>query len=307
MRIVFMGTPDIACSILNACYRSRNEIVGVVSQPDAQVGRGKKIRFSPVKEFALEKGLHLMQPEKVKNNTEFFEELKALNPDILVVCAYGRILPKEILELPKYGAVNVHASLLPKLRGASPIQSAILLGEEKTGITIMQMAEGLDSGDMILKEEIEIGRMNHEELYNALTEIGERLIQEALLLIDMGKATFEKQNEAEATYVTTISKADGKIDFTKEPVQIERQIRAFDPWPGAYASLNDVVFKFWKADISERTGRTGEILEANANGITVACGNGSIVVKELQVPGKKRVAVKDFLLGNKVNVGDLFV
>lgn len=306
MNIVFMGTPEIAMEILKSLYESENSVIGVVCQPDSKSGRGNRVKYSEVKKFALEHNLKLMQPEKIRNNEDFLNELKSSNPDVIVVCAYGKIIPKEILDLPKYGAINVHASLLPKLRGASPIQSAILLGEEKTGVTIMQMAEGIDDGDMILKEEVLIGNMNYEMLYNKLTEIGKRLIINALNMIESGTASFEKQDDSKATYVTTITKADGKIDFNTPAIEIERKIRAFDPWPGAYANLNGKTIKFWKAKVIDLEGRPGRILNIDDNGIIVACKDSAIQVLEIQVPGKKRVSVKDYLLGNRINVLDEF-
>lgn len=307
MKIVFMGTPEIARDILKALNESDNEVLGVVSQPDSKAGRGNKIKYSEVKEYCLENNILLMQPEKIRGNQELLDELKTLNPDCVVVCAYGKILPKEILEFSKFGAINVHASLLPRLRGASPIQSAILLGEEKTGITIMKMAEGIDDGDMILKDEVLINHMNYEELYNKLSQMGSNLIIKALKLIETGEAVYEKQDESKATYVTTINKSDGQIDFNKSAVEIERKIRAFDPWPGAFASLNGTIVKFWKADILEGSGRSGEIIEVNNNGIYVTTPDGILLIKEIQVPGKKRVSVRDYLLGNKINIGDVFI
>ena len=307
MNVVFMGTPEIAMEILKSLKESDNNVIGVVCQPDSKSGRGNNVRYSEVKEYALENNLKLMQPLKVRNNEEFLSELKELNPDVICVCAYGKIIPKEVLNLPKYGCINVHASLLPRLRGASPIQSAILLGEEKTGITIMKMAEGIDDGDMILKGEVQIGQMNYEELYKKLTEMGKDLIIKALKEIEDGTAKYEKQDSSLATYVTTIDKKDGKIDFSLDAIVIERKVRAFDPWPGAFCELNGVVYKFWKVEVVSGSGKPGEILSIDNNGITVSCGKDAILVKELQIPGKKRVSVKDFLLGHKINLHDTFI
>jgi len=309
MKIAFMGTPDFAVTCLDGLINSRHEVGLVVTQMDKAKDRGKKIQFTPVKEKALSNDIKVLQPEKVKNNDEFFEELKEYGPDIIVVVAYGQIIPKRILDLPKYGCINVHASLLPKLRGASPIQHAIITGEKETGVTIMQMGEGLDTGDMLTKVSCEIGKMNYEKLHDKLAELGSKLLVDTIDLIEEGNVVTVKQEDSLSSYAKLIFKQDGKIDFTKEPEVIERLIRGFDPWPGAFCSLNDVVFKFWNAEVKNdvtKGSQFGEILEVSKEGILIKCQNGALLVTEIQVPGKKRVKVEDYIRGNNIEVGSVF-
>lgn len=308
MKIVFMGTPEFAAESLKALYESEHSVELVITQPDRAKNRGKKVQFTPVKEVAVEHDTEVMQPEKIRNNEEIMEALTAINPDIIVVAAYGQILPEEILNLPKYGCINVHASLLPRLRGASPIQQAIVLGEEKTGVTIMQMAKGLDTGDMLTKSEIEIGSLNGSQLHDALAEMGGVLLVDTLKLIEEGKIVPEPQDDELATYAGLISKKDGKIDFSKSPVEIERLIRGFDPWPGAFCNLGEDVIKFWKAiPTDEATAKEdGTVLAADKDGIKVACGGKVLVVTEIQAPGKKRMAVGDYLRGHAIEKGSKF-
>lgn len=306
MKTVFMGTPDFAAVILKALAESRHQVMFAVTQPDKARNRGKKIQYTPVKELALKKGIDVLQPEKVRGNEELFNILKNCSPDIIVVAAYGQILPKEILELPKYGCINVHASLLPKLRGAAPIQRAILEGDRTTGVTIMQMAEGLDTGDMLLKESVEIGRMNYSQLHDRLAEIGSRLLLETLDMIEEGRVHPEKQDDSISTYAHMISKQDGKISFEKSPEEIERLIRGFDPWPGAFCSYEDMTMKLWKAEPLKETTegiKPGTVISADERGIKIACGGRAIMVTEIQVPGKKRVEVKEYLKGNRIAAG----
>lgn len=308
MKIVFMGTPEFAAESLKALYESEHSVELVITQPDRAKNRGKKVQFTPVKEVAVEHETEVMQPEKIRNNEEIMEALTAINPDIIVVAAYGQILPEEILNLPKYGCINVHASLLPRLRGASPIQQAIVLGEEKTGVTIMQMAKGLDTGDMLTKSEIEIGSLNGSQLHDALAEMGGVLLVDTLKLIEEGKVVPEPQDDELATYAGLISKKDGKIDFSKSPVEIERLIRGFDPWPGAFCNLGEDVIKFWKAIPADETTakQDGTVLAADKDGIKVACGGKVLVVTEIQAPGKKRMAVGDYLRGHAIEKGSKF-
>lgn len=308
MKIVFMGTPEFAAESLKALYKSEHSVELVITQPDRAKNRGKKVQFTPVKEVAVEYETEIMQPEKIRNNEEIMETLTAINPDIIVVAAYGQILPEEILNLPKYGCINVHASLLPRLRGASPIQQAIVLGEEKTGVTIMQMAKGLDTGDMLTKSEIEIGSLNGSQLHDSLAEMGGVLLVDTLKLIEEGKIVPEPQDDELATYAGLISKKDGKIDFSKSPAEIERLIRGFDPWPGAFCNLGEDVIKFWKAIPTDETTakEDGTVLAADKDGIEVACGGKVLVVTEIQAPGKKRMAVGDYLRGHAIEKGSKF-
>ena len=306
MKTIFMGTPDFAAVILKALTESRHQVAYAVTQPDKARNRGKKIQYTPVKELAVSEGIEVLQPEKVRGNEEFLGIIRECAPDVIVVAAYGQILPKELLEMPKYGCINVHASLLPKLRGAAPIQKAIIDGEKETGVTIMQMAEGLDTGDMLLKESVEIGRMNYSRLHDRLAEVGARLLIEALDLIEEGKVQPEKQDESLSTYAHMISKADGKVDFSRSPEEIERLIRGFDPWPGAFCDCGDVVMKLWQAEPLEEDIRgiqPGTVLSADAEGLKIACGGRALLVTEIQVPGKKRVSVGDYLKGNRIEAG----
>jgi methionyl-tRNA formyltransferase len=305
MKIAFMGTPEFAVTVLEGLLNTKHEVGLVATQPDKAKNRGKKIQYTPVKEKALEHNIKVLQPEKVRENEEFLEELKDYRPDIIVVAAYGQILPKEVLELPKYGCVNVHASLLPRLRGAAPIQRAIIEGDEETGVTIMQMSEGLDTGDMLAKESIKIGTMNYSMLHDALAEIGARLMVHTLDLIEEGKISPEPQDDSKSSYAKMVFKQEGKIDFTRQPEAVERLIRGFDPWPGAFCEYEDMVMKLWKAQpLCENTGKEpGTIIEVSARGIKIACGDGALLVSEIQIPGKKRVAVSEYLKGNQIKEG----
>ena len=300
-----MGTPEFAVTVLEGLLNTKHEVGLVATQPDKAKNRGKKIQYTPVKEKALEHNIKVLQPEKVRGNEEFLEELKDYRPDIIVVAAYGQILPKEVLELPKYGCVNVRASLLPRLRGAAPIQRAIIEGDEETGVTIMQMSEGLDTGDMLAKESIKIGTMNYSMLHDALAEIGARLMVHTLDLIEEGKISPEPQDDSKSSYAEMVFKQEGKIDFTRQPEAVERLIRGFDPWPGAFCEYEDMVMKLWKAQpLCENTGKEpGTIIEVSARGIKIACGDGTLLVSEIQIPGKKRVAVSEYLKGNQIKEG----
>lgn len=308
MRIVFMGTPDFAATVLEHLYNSSNEIELVITQPDRARDRGKKISFTPVKKMASEHGTQILQPEKLKNAPQIAEKIREISPDVIVVAAYGQILPGEILDIPRLGCVNVHASLLPRLRGASPIQQSIMTGEEITGVTIMQMAEGLDTGDILAKDQVRIDRKNSQELHDILAEMGGRLLVKTLDLMEKGQVRAVPQNEAEATYAGLIYKKDGKIDFTKSPENIERLIRAFDPWPGAFCSINGKTVKFWKADACEDVSdaEPGTIINVDDTGIKIACGGKILKVTELQMPGKKRIKVGDYLRGNRLEKGMRF-
>ena len=308
MKTVFMGTPDFAAAILETLYDSRNSVCLAITQPDRAKDRGKKVRSTPVKEFAQSHGIEVFQPEKIRNDEETKEKLRQISPDVIVVAAYGQILPEEILALPKYGCVNVHASLLPKLRGASPIQQAIVRGEEKTGITIMQMDSGLDTGDILAQEEIQIGDLNSQQLHDRLASIGGSLLLKTLDMLEKENLTPLPQNKDEATYAGLISKKDGKIDFKKSPEEIERLIRGFDPWPGAFCSMGGATVKFWKAEASdeETDVEDGTVIGADENGIKICCGGRILIVKEIQAPGKKRMKAADYLRGHDMKIGSKF-
>lgn len=303
MKIVYMGTPDFAVPALEALHRAGHDIVYVVTQPDSVSGRGKKVRFSPVKEKALEFDLEVLQPEKVRGDKEFEEKLKDAAPDVIAVAAYGQILPVEILEIPPLGCINIHGSLLPRFRGAAPIQRAIIEGDEYTGITIMYMEKGLDTGDMLAKASTSTAGKTGQQLHDELAVMGAELLVE--ILPKLGKIEGEKQNDAESTYAHMITKQEGHIDFSQSPERIERLIRAFDPWPGAYAYDGDRMIKFWKAVPSdESTGKEdGTVTAVSSESICIAAGGKTLEVTEIQMPGKKRVAVKEFLKGNSIEIG----
>lgn len=308
MKTVFMGTPDFAVESLKGLIRSGAEIGCVITQPDRAKNRGKKIVMTPVKELAMEQGIKVLQPERIRNDEETMKFLKEYNPDLIVVTAYGQIIPKEILDLPKYGCINVHASLLPRFRGASPIQHAILAGDEETGVTIMQMEEGLDTGDMISKASIEIGDMNGEELHDALAKLGGQLLEETLPDIFAGNIHPEKQDDALSNYAGLIKKEDGKLDFENEDADyLERKIRAFDPWPSTYCIFNGQNMKVKKAQFIDKDYdlTPGTVIKADDEGIDVVCKNGVLRIKELQLPGKKAMETGPFLRGNKLEKGEV--
>ncbi len=307
MKIVFMGTPDFSVPVLEALLAAGHEIGYVVTQPDKARDRGKKIQYPPVKEAALAHGLRVLQPERIKNNTALFDTLRAWAPEVIIVVAYGQILPKEILDLPARGCLNVHASLLPRLRGASPIQQAIVSGETVTGVTIMQMDEGLDTGDMLSRTEVEIGDKNASRLHDALAEAGAKLLTETLNGLAAGKIRPIPQDDSKATYAGLIRKQDGKVDFSKSPVQIERLIRGFDPWPGAFCQLGEKTIRLWAARplAGKSDAPAGTVLAANEEGLQVSCGGGILLITELQAPGKKRMRAGDYLRGNSICPGTL--
>lgn len=313
MKIVFMGTPDFAAAALEALIKAGHEVTAVVTQPDKAKGRSKELQFSPVKECALRHDLTVFQPVKIKT-PEAMAELKKYEADIYVVAAFGQILSQEILDIPKYGSLNIHASLLPKYRGASPIQNVIIDGEEKTGITIMQMDAGIDTGDMLYKKEIAIGDEDtFETLHDKLMVLGGEAIVEALCLLEEGKLVPEKQNEEESSHVTLITKSMGQIDFTKDALTIDRLIRGMNPWPSAYTSYKGKQLKIWKAlPIDAETAKEyaadakpGSVVKVAKDSFTIATGNGCLQILELQLEGKKRMSTHDFLLGVKVTVGEM--
>ncbi len=305
MKIIFMGTPEFAAVILSHLADSGHEIGYAVSQPDKAKNRGKKLLPTPVKEEAEKRGIPVLQPERIKGNEEFFKIISHYAPDLIVVAAYGKILPKEILELPPCGCVNVHGSLLPRHRGAAPVQRAIMEGDETTGITLMYMEEGLDTGDMIAKKETSIGRKTSQELLSELAKMGGELLVSCLAEIAAGTARREKQDDSLATYAPMIFKEDGKIDFDRSPEEIERLIRAVSPWPGAYTLLRGEILKIWAAEPLSATtyAPNGTILAAGKNGIDVAAGSRILRVLEVQMPGKRRMSADDYLRGNKLEIG----
>ena len=303
MRVIYMGTPDFAVPALDAMHEAGHDVVYVVTQPDAVRERGKKVKFSPVKEKALELGIEVLQPNKIRKNENFFETLQKAKPDVIVVAAYGKILPKSILELPPLGCINIHGSLLPRFRGAAPIQAAIIAGDCDTGITIMKMAEGLDTGDMLAKVSTPIDHKTGQQLHDELSELGAKLLVETLP--HLAEIEGEKQDDSLSTYAPMISKQDGHIDFHEDAAKIERRIRAFDPWPGTFAFLGEKMIKLWKAETIDDTAeaKEGTVIEASDGHIDIACGKGILRVTEIQMPGKRRTAVSEYLKGNSIEIG----
>ena len=305
MRLIYMGTPDFAVPPMEMLAEAGHEILYAVTQPDAVRDRGKKIKYSPVKEKALEMGIPVLQPTKIKRNEEFAGTLREADPDAIIVAAYGRILPAHILDIPRYGCLNIHGSLLPRFRGAAPIQAAIAAGDEETGVTIMHMNEGLDTGDMLAKASTPIGQKNCGQLHDELALMGGRLIVETLADIEGALARAEQQDDALATYAPMISKADGHIDFTMSPEQIERRMRAFDPWPGTFAEMGGKTFKLWRAAaVGKKTeAPAGTVIAAGSEGLDISAGGAVLRVTELQAPGKKRMKSEDYLRGNSIEIG----
>lgn len=323
MRILFMGTPDFALESLKALYEAKYDIIGVVTNVDKPKGRGMKMVASPVKEYAIEKKLQVYQPVKVRNNPEFLEEVKKLNPDLICVVAYGKILPQELLDIPKYGCVNVHGSLLPEYRGAAPIQWAVLNGDKKTGVTTMFMNAGMDTGDMILKEEVEIGDDETTgELWDRLKMIGANLLIKTVKEIENGTATRTKQPE-EGTMAPMLSKEMAKIDWENKTAQeIKNLVRGLNPIMGAYTFLDGKKIKFWKV----QTLTENELLEKfqeleeykyhlnkmqagtvlfsdEKKGLFIKANEGILQVLEIQGENSKKMVISDFLRGNKIDVG----
>ncbi len=307
MKAVFMGTPEFASVILKALCESDHEVELVVTQPDRARDRGKKIQITPVKETALSYGIPVIQPEKIKTDERTIEILEKTDPDIIVVAAYGQILPQRVLDIPRFGCVNVHASLLPELRGASPIQRAIARGDEKSGVTIMKMAAGLDTGDIITQEETDISGLTGGQLHDILADMGAALLVKTLSLIEEGRAVYRPQDENKATYAGLISKKDGKIDFTRSPEEVERMIRAYDPWPGSFCFMGDETIKIWKAHVIDRPAQrpSGEILAVSEKGIEISCGGKVLAADEIQAPGKKRLRADEYIRGRSVKPGDI--
>jgi len=325
MNIVFMGTPDFAAKSLESIYNAGHNVLAVITNPDRPKGRGMKMIMTPVKEYALQKNIPVYQPEKIKENTEILEILKNLNPDIICVVAYGKMLPKEILELPKNGCINVHASLLPKYRGAAPIQWAIINGEKKTGVATMYMDEGMDTGDIILTEEVEIDEdITTGELWNQLAGLGGKLLAETLEKIKNGTATRTKQGE-NFTHAPMLNKEMARINWEeKSAIEIKNLVRGLNPIMGAYVELDGKKLKFWKVDVIDieeflkthqdfaEYGTRVKNLEPGTivyidekEGMLIKAKDNLISVLEIQAENSKRMPISDFLRGNKINVGEI--
>ena len=315
MKVVFMGTPDFAVSTLEAIYEAGHEIVLVVTQPDKPRGRGKEMQFPDVKVWALEHDLPVYQPVKIKEE-EAIEYLRGYEADVFVVAAFGQILPKAILDMPPLGCVNVHASLLPKYRGAAPIQWAVINGDKVSGVTTMQMGVGLDDGDMLLKEEVELAEdETGGSLFDRLAIVGGKLCVETIEGLKAGTVKAVPQNEDEATHVGMIKKSMGEMDFEKSAVELERLIRGLNPWPSAFTKLNGKTLKVWKAavssyeDMANETGisvsdiegsNPGEVIWTGKDSIAVKCNGDILLMQEVQLEGKKRMTVADYLRGHGI-------
>jgi methionyl-tRNA formyltransferase len=307
-RIVFFGTPSFAIPTLEGLLRGPDKVVGIVTQPDREKGRGRKVVFSPVKEFALQHGFNPLQPEKAKEEA-FQKALKDFQPNLMVVVAYGQILPKSVLKIPKYGAVNIHASLLPKYRGAAPIAWAILKGEKVTGVTTMVMDEGMDTGDILLQAEVPVDAEDTcQTLHDRLASLGARLLTETLEKMKEGNIRPFPQDHVKATYAPPLKKEDGHIDWKKEAGEIDRQVRAFDPWPGAFTRWGDRLLRIYKGAVKEMApaGKAGAAVWVGSDFIEIETGKGAYLIKEVQLEGRRRMSVREFLLGHPIPVGAVF-
>lgn len=308
LKIVFMGTPEFSVEVLNKLI-DNYDVIGVVTQPDKEVGRNHEIKFSPVKEVALKNDIRVFQPTNIKKE---YQDIIKLEPDMIVTCAYGQIIPKELLDLPKYGCINVHASLLPKLRGGAPIHKAIINNYPRTGVTIMYMVEKMDAGDIISQVETIIDKNDTVgTLHDRLSKLGANLLIETIPKIVSGDITPVKQDAKEVTYAWNITREEEHIDFSKSTIDIYNQIRGLNPWPGAYATLDDKIVKIYSSRISDSfftTRSDGEIGKIYSDGIGVSTKDGEIIITELQFAGKRKMTVKEYLNGTDGNklIGKVF-
>ena len=302
MRIVFMGTPDFAVPSLQALIDAGHDVCAVYTQPDKPQGRKQILTAPPVKTLALAHDIPVFQPNTLKNEDEQ-ARLRELAPEVIIVVAYGKLLPKAVLDIPPHGCINVHGSLLPRWRGAAPIQWAVIAGDEMAGVTTMQMDAGLDTGDMLAKAATPVGRKTGQELHDELAQMGAELLVDTL--DHLGELPRVKQDDALSTYAPMISKKEGHLDFSQMPVRLERTIRAFDPWPGSFGYLGDKMMKFWRAEVPgiQTDAADGTVVAAGEAGIDIAACGGILRVTEIQMPGKKRVEVKEYLKGNSIEIG----
>lgn len=309
MKIIYMGTPDFAVAPLEAILKAGHEVTAVVTQPDRQKGRGREVQYSPVKECALSYGIPVLQPLKIKEK-DAVEELRKYPADIFVVAAFGQLLSEEILNMPRLGCINIHASLLPAYRGAAPIQWCVINGEEKTGVTIMQMAKGMDTGDILLQKEVVLDeKETGGSLFDRLMETGAELIVEVLPKIVAGELTPVVQKEELATYAGKITKDMGNIDFAKSAVTIERLIRGLNPWPSAFTHYKGKILKIWEADVVSECANAenpvpGTVIAMDKESFTLATGEGALRIRSLQPEGKKRMSCAEFMRGYEVKVGE---
>lgn len=307
MKIVYMGTPDFAVNTLEAIITAGHEVSLVVTQPDKAKGRSNKLVYTPVKEKALEHNLEVAQPQKVRE-PEFVARLEAIAPDVIVVVAFGQILPESILNIPKYGCVNVHASLLPAYRGAAPIQWAVIDGLEETGVTTMYMEKGLDTGDIICQSTLKLAQdETGGSLFDRLADEGALLLVETLIKLEEGTATRTKQDDSKSSYAKMLTKDMGNLDFSQDAVVLERLIRGLNPWPSAFSTIQNKSLKIYKAEVvageNPANSQPGTIIAVDKKSFTVQCGNGALRILNLQLEGKKRMDTAAFLLGYDVQVG----
>ena len=310
MKVVFMGTPDFAVGALESIIKAGHEVTAVVTQPDKPKGRGKEVQISPVKACALAHNLPVFQPVKIRTE-ESVAELKTYEADIFVVAAFGQILSKEILDMPRFGCVNIHASLLPKYRGAAPIQWAVIDGEEETGVTIQQMNEGVDTGDILSREIIKLDKKETgASLFDRLAVCGAELIVRTLEDIEKGLIVPEKQDESKATHAKKLHKEIGRLDFSQDAVVLERKIRGLNSWPSAYTHFKGKTLKIWDADVVDKNSMSiksyGEVCEVTKGSFSIQTGNGLLKINEVQLEGKKRMEVSAFLLGYPIEKGMVF-
>lgn len=303
LRLVFMGTPHFAAASLQKLIDRGEKVVAAVTQPDRPKGRGQKLLASPVKALASAHGIPVLQPARVRT-PESIDAMRELNPDLIVVVAFGQILPKALLEIPRHGCINVHASLLPRYRGAAPINWCIIEGGTETGVTTMQMDVGLDTGDMLLKKTTSIGPdEDAQALYDRLALISAEALAETLDLAASGRLTPEKQDDRLASYAPMLKKEDGCIDWDREPQTIRNLVRGLTPWPGAYTFLEGKTLKIYRCRVAGGSGVPGTVLQADRSGLVVACQGGGLLIEELQLEGKKRLSAKDFLAGYNIKPG----
>lgn len=300
-----MGTPEFSVPCLEMLLHSDHRVRAVVTQPDRPKGRGLKLEPSPVKKVALEHGLEVLQPQKM-SDPEFLARLQALAPDLIVVIAFGHILKKDILTLPRLGCLNVHASLLPKFRGAAPIAWAILQGETVTGVTTMQMDQGLDTGPIFMQKSIAIAPDETAgTLHDQLAEVGAEVLSDTLLALEKGALKPVPQDHAQASLAPLLYKEDGHLDWSQPAVELERRVRAFDPWPGCHFLWQGLVIKVWETRVVSGKGKPGEVLAADQSGLTIACASGALQILECQPPGKRRMSYSDFLHGHHLTTGTM--
>ncbi len=311
-KIIFIGTPDFAVPSLENLHLSGYSPILVVTQPDKARDRGKKVQFSPVKAKALELGIPVEQPEFLKQNHDFFHKIKLLNPDLIVVVAYGKIIPKELLYMPPFGCINVHGSLLPKYRGAAPIHRAVMEGETETGITLMHMSEGLDCGDMICTSSTQVGKKTTSELHKELAQMGAELLVSTLPSLFVGNTERTPQKEEDVSYAPMVFKDDGHLNFSQSPEKLERLVRAMNSWPGAYTLYQDGVMKVWECEVREEKQKCkdknvnfGTIIDITKDSIDVYCKDGVLSLTKIQMPGKKPLSVKEYLKGNKIEKSEM--